>query len=411
MSSSNSKPLTDEQLDRHIAALRDETTAEGPSNEVIARTQAMIRDRLADERSESFLIGGRRPLMQRLVAMTLTQRIAALVAVTMGGLTLYVVFQVFSALSGTVAFADVARKFAAARTITYNSTVTLPGERSAVSRTFVAEPDRMRTEMSDGTISIRNGRGILVLIPAQKMATRVEISNLPGKPDDAARAADANLVDALRRLGEGKGEPLGEKTIDGVTTVGFRALVGNTLSMNVWADKKSALPVRVETTLALGGGQAEVVMDHFQMDPPLDEALFSMDVPQGYALRTEKFEMPAVKNVEETVIELLGEYAKYNNGMFPDSLQDWAAFAKLFAGSDQKTARRMVMLAGMVTGLTTGREHEYLGKGVKLGEKEKIVFWHRKDANSPYRAIYGDLRVEDVTADKLPTTRPTRPAR
>jgi hypothetical protein len=47
----------------------------------------------------------------------------------------------------------------------------------------------------------------------------------------------------------------------------------------------------------------------------------------------------------------------------------------------------------------------YLGKGVKLGEKDRIVCWYKlkdaKDANT-YRVVYGDLSVKDVAVKDLP---------
>ena len=60
-----------------------------------------------------------------------------------------------------------------------------------------------------------------------------------------------------------------------------------------------------------------------------------------------------------------------------------------------------------MTAMTSSVEHGYTGKGVTLGEKDTLIFWYRKDPRSPtYRAIFGDLRVEDVTEAQLPTTRP-----
>ena len=47
----------------------------------------------------------------------------------------------------------------------------------------------------------------------------------------------------------------------------------------------------------------------------------------------------------------------------------------------------------------------YLGKGVKLGDKDRIVCWYKlKDAKDPntYRVVYGDLSVKDVAAKDLP---------
>jgi hypothetical protein len=47
----------------------------------------------------------------------------------------------------------------------------------------------------------------------------------------------------------------------------------------------------------------------------------------------------------------------------------------------------------------------YLGKGVKLGDKSRIVCWYKlKGAKDPtiYRVLYGDLSVKDVAPKDLP---------
>ena len=44
----------------------------------------------------------------------------------------------------------------------------------------------------------------------------------------------------------------------------------------------------------------------------------------------------------------------------------------------------------------------YRGKGVKLGEADKAIFWYRPKGSKTYRVIYGDLRVEDVAPENLP---------
>src|SRR5688500_10375117 len=135
--SNNHKEASDEQLDQHIAALRDEPIASGPSAETIAKTL----ERLHPETD-------RRPFMERLVHMSVAQRIAAVVLFTLGGLTLYFMFMLFSATS-SVAFADVVKKLTSARTLAYTSTVTQPGKPPRITRTLLAEPQRKRTEMSD----------------------------------------------------------------------------------------------------------------------------------------------------------------------------------------------------------------------------------------------------------------------
>jgi hypothetical protein len=50
----------------------------------------------------------------------------------------------------------------------------------------------------------------------------------------------------------------------------------------------------------------------------------------------------------------------------------------------------------------TGGNWGYTGKGVKLGETEKIVLWYQLPGSNTYRAIYGDLRAADIAQEDLP---------
>jgi hypothetical protein len=44
----------------------------------------------------------------------------------------------------------------------------------------------------------------------------------------------------------------------------------------------------------------------------------------------------------------------------------------------------------------------YKAEGVKFGDADKVLFWYRKKGAEKYRAIFGDLHADDVTADRLP---------
>ena len=396
--SSNPHDNTDAQLARHVAALRDEPIPDGPPPETIAATLAMLRGADSNGAGPTRSTAGRRTLIERLVHMTLTQRIAAAVTITLGGLTLYVLFILFSSLGATVAFAQVAEKLKAARTLSFTSTTTLPGQPPMSIRTLMAEPDRVRTELPGGSVSIINGQGTVTLNPSNKIAIRTEITGAA-----ARQPARGDTAGWLHGLAEAKGEPLGEKTIDGIASVGFRSVVGDR-KLTVWADKKTALPVRVEMPVTTANGDALVVMDRFVIDAPLDDALFSLDVPEGYQVSKQTFAMPALGKPEEAVAGLLRAYAEATGGTFPASLTDWAA---LFRTKPDGTPHpgleptTIGALSGQLFSLTGG--YGYAGKGVKLGEKEKIVFWYRPDPKvETYRALFGDLHVADVNADKLP---------
>jgi hypothetical protein len=220
--------------------------------------------------------------------------------------------------------------------------------------------------------------------------------------------ATLSVIDAMKQIGGQKGEPLGEKVIAGKPAVGFRSKLGGK-DMIVWADKESLNPVRVEIAMIIADGQETMmVMDQFVVDAPLDDSLFSLEPPPGYKLVKNAVELPkATTNVEEAVIGLLRIVAEQRGGAFPAGLNDWAGLIEATSNADDTTRQNLISLAGSVTAATATIEFGYAGKGVKLGEKDTIVFWYRTEAKPPaYRAIFGDLRVEDIAKEKLPTTRP-----
>ena len=44
----------------------------------------------------------------------------------------------------------------------------------------------------------------------------------------------------------------------------------------------------------------------------------------------------------------------------------------------------------------------YKPDGIKLGDADKILFWYKPKGKEAYRAIFGDMKVADVTAAQLP---------
>jgi outer membrane lipoprotein-sorting protein len=395
MSMNHDKKL-DELLDRHVDALRAEAADETPPPELIAKAQ---RNLVREPHRPNFA--------KRLINMTFAQRIAAVVMITLGALTLYLVFGLFNTLAPTLAFADVVQKFKSARTMTFTNTITLPGMPPVKSRTLVAEPSRMRTEMSQ-IVTITDGRTFLTLQPGARTAERMEMTGTTTAP--VASGGDG-MLGALRRLGADKSRPMGEKVINGVTAQGFAASVGQQ-TMTVWADKKTALPLRVETTIPGVNGDTLVVMDEFQMDVPLDDSLFSLDPPPGYTLKTRKMELPAIGKPEDMVVDLLREYAAHSEGAFPAQIENFAGFQEVVMKVDEATRNKLIGRIGATSAIVRSRApgYQYAGKGARLGEKDKIIFWYRPKDSATYRGVFGDLRIEDLTPDRIPATQPaTKP--
>ena len=51
---------------------------------------------------------------------------------------------------------------------------------------------------------------------------------------------------------------------------------------------------------------------------------------------------------------------------------------------------------------TEADSFRYLGKGVELGDSDRIACFYRLKSTGKYRAVYGDLRVADIDPKELP---------
>lgn len=163
-----------------------------------------------------------------------------------------------------------------------------------------------------------------------------------------------------------------------------------------------------------------------KFDVELDDAIFSLKPPEGYALRTPK--APEIK--EQDVIEFLGIVAEYFGKKFPDQMPhfnhgpvEYDRFERIERDVVMKkkgmTPGEINMVEAMHKWWSTGipgpgplhifiQQHivggswKYLGKGVKLGDKSQIVCWYQLKGAAKYRVVFGDLSVKDVAAEDLP---------
>ncbi|HYE18568.1 MAG TPA: hypothetical protein VEA69_08995 [Tepidisphaeraceae bacterium] len=412
-------------LDRAVEAVRNTPIPDGPSDAVLAQTLARLS-------AAPFTLPERRPLMPRLL------RLAAALALIAGvGALLYLVSH-----SGTPAFADVVKNFRDAKTLTFTSTVPVPNVKEPMVMTFfMTGGGRTRVQMPDGQVTISDmpaGRSLTI---DPKLKTAILITFDP-KGRGPERAGAADFLDEFKRLDDKAAKPLGEKVIDGKPARGFATDQG-AMKMEIWADKATNRPIRMDVRLPLYGGETTMTMSDFVFDAPLDPALFDLDAPKGYELQ--KIAIDPNENVahaqandvkasedtlEPNVIGLLKEYAARNAGAFPDRLDDWSALwlagnpnANPFKGGpDAKTPAttrpatgpapqltesdvRMMSYAGALTAHLLALPKDdwaYHGKGVKLNAKDTIVFWYRHPETKALRAIRADLTAIDVSPEMLP---------
>jgi hypothetical protein len=158
---------------------------------------------------------------------------------------------------------------------------------------------------------------------------------------------------------------------------------------------------------------------------PLDDALFSLEAPEGYTVKSA--EPPKI--VEADVTEFLGVVADFFDGVYPDRFpyfnRDPEAYKRYSKAENavlrnaNPTAAETALIESMRRWYATGipgpgpvhvflRDQvapgtwKYLGKGVKRGDKDRIVAWYRLKNAPGYRVIYGDLSIKDASASELP---------
>lgn len=309
-------------------------------------------------------------------------------------------------------FADVVRPILNARTLIYD---------------FVSGPEEEGILMHDIVVGRRIRRTISTM-PNMTMVLDLDNARMLHLDTDKKEALyfDLNgplqsgtqgflefirtMISRLQENPEFSAEKLGSKTIDGKKAVGFAA-GGQDARIQIWADIKTSLPLRIE----LGMGPQSTTLKNFRFDVPVDPALVSMDVPAGYALKESKMDLSDA--TEEDFIAGLKVWAElFLDGRFPESISNdqymkqvpllEGAVARLNIPAAQAEQMGVHFIKGMMfISLFSVKGHEqwhYAGSGVKLGDAATPIFWYRPKDAQTYRVLYGDLRVEDVPADRLP---------
>ena len=170
-------------------------------------------------------------------------------------------------------------------------------------------------------------------------------------------------------------------------------------------------------------------MSGFVFSAELDESLFRLDPPADYTVET-RTRSPRYNLTEKEMIDFLGILADYNDQTFPERQELAGVFSD---GRHTKTMEkpkeeRTVAEQKFVETLrhyieinqsdrpigvndpvgyflqhsTVENSFRYLGKGVKLGDKDRLVCWYKLKGGTTYRVVYGDLSVRDVPPEDLP---------
>jgi outer membrane lipoprotein-sorting protein len=226
------------------------------------------------------------------------------------------------------AFARIIQPILTARTVTYKTKGTITGpflNTPITTADMFKEPGKYRSNSPAG-ISILDfeKQTILNLIPALKTAMIMKLSNLP--PENQSRLQANMFFNVREELEKAKTKRdiklvfLGKRKFNGIDVIGYRCKdLAHFQEMTVWANAQSLLPVKIESTVTLlKGMKITTVMTDFKFNVPLDDSLFSMDVPPGYRLQTIQFN--ASMSTEADLLEMFRRWANATGGKFPSAL-------------------------------------------------------------------------------------------
>lgn len=311
--------------------------------------------------------------------------------------------------SGTPTFAQVIQPILNAQTAVFDIII---GDEAAGGPVIHDEVmgSRIRRTLSNmpGVVSIidlETGK-ILSLDSKKKEAVYVDLKGLPSIPNYMDRLR--NLITKLQEAPEFTVEELGEHDFGGQKLIGFRANHPKA-EITIWADPVTALPVRIESI----EGQLKVICKNVVFDVPMDETLFSMDIPEGYTQQQTALDLQG--STEQDFIEGLRIQAEVlGDGQFPDgvSVEYFIKQApeidkkmnELGLSKEEQTELGMKLTKHLlfIRFFKGEGEWHYAGKDVKLGDADTAIFWYQPKDSETYRVIYGDLSVKDVAPEDLP---------
>lgn len=322
------------------------------------------------------------------------------------------------ALSNTAqtgfAFDDVVKAVRQAETVFYTTVITPkpPKTGAATEVKTYHKGSATRTEHRDGSYTVIDParQRMLSVQPGTKTASLTHLGNK--SPD---RPAMGNSIIHWMQTAETSGKAVGDKVIDGVRARGFEANFGP-VTLTIWSNPQTKLPVAIESEIGSASDPSMSTMRDFVFNAPLDDALFSTEVPAGYTVKETQqptIDMAAIVKLppEEHVVRILKFYSALFDGAFPERIDGPELVSKITSGAGQKRLedpqfmKEFTQLSGSMGAAWTFRtslnKFGYRG-AAKEGDKDTIVFWYQPEDAEKYRVVYADLTIGDAPAEKLP---------
>lgn len=312
-------------------------------------------------------------------------------------------------------FADVIKPLFTARTIAFDM---IPGQEGQtpvihdiVKGQFIR---RTMSNLPNVTMIIDiEGEKMLNLYSDDGLKGIAEFIAIKGPLKEGTKSFLAFIRDTITRVQANpdfEAQTLPKKEFDGKMLIGFLSK-GPNEHIVIWADPKTAMPVRIEMKL----GQQEMLIKNLEFNIPVEDSLVSMEVPAGFMAKPTQMDL--TNPTEQDFVNILGIWAnKLLDGQFPDAINT-QEFMNMIAPLMEKLKQQGVSeQEGQKIGESYAKgtmflqlfelQHRgpwhYAGKGVKFGDASKAIFWYRPKDSQTYRVIYGDLSVKDVAEENLP---------
>ncbi len=228
------------------------------------------------------------------------------------------------------------------------------------------------------------------------------------------------MLGALARYSGKADAELPARKIDGQAARGFEVAFAKIDpdagegTLRVWIDPKSKLPLRVEMVV---GDEGRMVLEKFEWNVPADK-WFTEEPPAKYQDKTPN--VTPVEEITKHIVTGLKIYAKYCGGKYPqarmvygdvtgDELCKAAGLSSFRKPAPEEELERPeyaeCLRAQRGLGwINTIQRHNpdavWNGKTVGPEDKDKVLFrWKLEDGR--YRVIFGDLRAETASAERL----------
>ena len=364
--------------------------------------------------------------------ITMNKNIAKLAAAAVILIGVFIGYEMFKGTSSTI-WAQVRDQVAAVKAVVYKAEVnaTENGQPVQVQIEAILADEygtRMDTYMGKQLLgrsfTLADKKSHIYIFPAQKKYIEVELTE-----KKRIENGDPKLI--VEAFLQGDYKELGSREINGVAvegiesydvsaTAGFpgggglmEAVRGSAqVIASLWVDVATGWPV--EITLDIfdenGDEQITIVVSDFQWDAQIDPATFASVVPEGYELM---YKVNA-EHLEEgnQLVEGLKYFAQINDGKYPaklsirDILGEIGSIYRAKSGDpsfgidDAQVSTLKYGAQYYGTLKSDGKEPVYNGSAVTAADADKVLLRWKLD-NSQYRVIFGDLRIEDVSADQL----------